>query len=161
MCFLDSSMYGKVVVASKVPLPNYRPDLDDKRPQREVTTYLTSYKFFEYMYLLDSRLFHGIASKILVSLYVQVVVPLSLQRRVEGLLQEHCDRVQLSSGKASEISNNAKSIDQVKDVNMDESEDSYLDGSVMEKVLQRRSLRMRNMQRAWQVISIMHHNELS
>jgi hypothetical protein len=24
------------VVASKVPLPNYRPDLDDKRPQREV-----------------------------------------------------------------------------------------------------------------------------
>lgn len=25
-----------MVVASKVPLPNYRPDLDDKRPQREV-----------------------------------------------------------------------------------------------------------------------------
>lgn len=33
-----SEMYGKVVVASKVPLPNYRPDLDDKRPQREVTS---------------------------------------------------------------------------------------------------------------------------
>lgn len=32
----DSQIYGKVVVASKVPLPNYRPDLDDKRPQREV-----------------------------------------------------------------------------------------------------------------------------
>lgn len=31
-----SEMYGRVVVASKVPLPNYRPDLDDKRPQREV-----------------------------------------------------------------------------------------------------------------------------
>lgn len=31
-----SEIYGKVVVASKVPLPNYRPDLDDKRPQREV-----------------------------------------------------------------------------------------------------------------------------
>jgi hypothetical protein len=30
-------MYGKVIVASKVPLPNYRPDLDDKRPQREVS----------------------------------------------------------------------------------------------------------------------------
>ncbi|KAK8493271.1 hypothetical protein V6N12_055790 [Hibiscus sabdariffa] len=28
-------MYGKVVVESKVPLPNYRPDLDDKRPQWE------------------------------------------------------------------------------------------------------------------------------
>jgi hypothetical protein len=34
-CFI-SELYGKVVVASKVPLPNYRPDLDDKRPQREV-----------------------------------------------------------------------------------------------------------------------------
>ncbi|KAL5544898.1 hypothetical protein UlMin_008682 [Ulmus minor] len=28
--------YSKVVVFSKVPLPNYRPDLDDRRPQREV-----------------------------------------------------------------------------------------------------------------------------
>jgi hypothetical protein len=38
-CFVvlnDSEMYGRVIVASKVPLPNYRPDLDDKRPQREV-----------------------------------------------------------------------------------------------------------------------------
>ncbi|XP_031101813.1 DExH-box ATP-dependent RNA helicase DExH3-like [Ipomoea triloba] len=32
---LYSEIYGKVVVISKVPLPNYRPDLDDKRPQRE------------------------------------------------------------------------------------------------------------------------------
>jgi hypothetical protein len=32
----DSEMYGRIIVASKVPLPNYRPDLDDKRPQREV-----------------------------------------------------------------------------------------------------------------------------
>ncbi|PWA57301.1 DEA(D/H)-box RNA helicase family protein [Artemisia annua] len=40
----------------------YWPDLDDKRPQREV------------------------------------VIPLSLQRRVEGLLQEHIDRMQLKSG---------------------------------------------------------------
>lgn len=33
---MHSELFGKVVVASKVPLPNYRPDLDDKRPQREV-----------------------------------------------------------------------------------------------------------------------------
>lgn len=33
---MNSELFGKVVVASKVPLPNYRPDLDDKRPQREV-----------------------------------------------------------------------------------------------------------------------------
>ncbi|EEF41979.1 ATP-dependent RNA helicase, putative [Ricinus communis] len=29
--------YSRVVVFSKIPQPNYRPDLDDKRPQREVT----------------------------------------------------------------------------------------------------------------------------
>ncbi|RDX62405.1 DExH-box ATP-dependent RNA helicase DExH3 [Mucuna pruriens] len=33
---LYSRQYAKVVVFSKAPLPNYRPDLDDKRPQREV-----------------------------------------------------------------------------------------------------------------------------
>ncbi|KAJ8773077.1 hypothetical protein K2173_028254 [Erythroxylum novogranatense] len=33
---LHSRQYSRVVVFSKVPLPNYRPDLDEKRPQREV-----------------------------------------------------------------------------------------------------------------------------
>ncbi|XP_037496022.1 DExH-box ATP-dependent RNA helicase DExH3, partial [Jatropha curcas] len=33
---LHSRQYSKVVVFSKAPLPNYRHDLDDKRPQREV-----------------------------------------------------------------------------------------------------------------------------
>ncbi|KAK4479906.1 hypothetical protein RD792_015450 [Penstemon davidsonii] len=33
---LHSHLYMKVVVVSKTPLPNYRFDLDDKRPQREV-----------------------------------------------------------------------------------------------------------------------------
>lgn len=33
---LHSRQYSKVVVFSKDPLPNYRSDLDDKRPQREV-----------------------------------------------------------------------------------------------------------------------------
>jgi ATP-dependent RNA helicase DHX36 len=33
---LHSRQYSKIVVISKAPLPNYRPDLDDKRPQREV-----------------------------------------------------------------------------------------------------------------------------
>ncbi|XP_078431159.1 DExH-box ATP-dependent RNA helicase DExH3-like [Wolffia australiana] len=34
---LYSRQYVRVVVFSKVPLPNYRSDLDDKRPQREVS----------------------------------------------------------------------------------------------------------------------------
>jgi ATP-dependent RNA helicase DHX36 len=106
-------MYGKVIVASKVPLPNYRPDLDDKRPQREV------------------------------------VIPLSLQRRVEGLVQEHLDRALLpdkcGTGNGSEMAEKAENV------NLDEQQDSLLDRSVMEKILQRKSIRMRNFQRSWQV----------
>ncbi|CAK9316902.1 unnamed protein product [Citrullus colocynthis] len=34
---LFSHLYAKVAVFSKVPLPNYRFDLDDRRPQREVS----------------------------------------------------------------------------------------------------------------------------
>uniref|UniRef100_A0A0E0GTP3 RNA helicase n=1 Tax=Oryza nivara TaxID=4536 RepID=A0A0E0GTP3_ORYNI len=109
---LYSEMYGKVIVASKVPLPNYRPDLDDKRPQREV------------------------------------VIPLSLQRRVEGLVQEHLDRALLpdkcGTGNGSEMAEKAENV------NLDEQQDSLLDRSVMEKILQRKSIRMRNFQRSWQ-----------
>lgn len=67
------------------------------------------------------------------------------------MLQEHIDRTQLSRGKDENILDVTKSSDIVTDANMDENPDSFLDGSVMEKVLQRRSLRMRNMQRGWQV----------
>lgn len=84
-------------------------------------------------------------------LFRQVVVPLGLQRRVEGLLQEYLDRLQLNSGNVRDNSDNANSIDQAEYVNPDENPDYFLDNSVMEKVLQRRSLRLRNMQRAWQV----------
>lgn len=80
-----------------------------------------------------------------------MVIPLSLQRRVEGLLQEHLDRGQLSPETVTDGSVDTKSNEKVEDVNLDENADSFLDDSVMEKVLQRRSLRMRNMQRAWQV----------
>ncbi|KAK4424756.1 DExH-box ATP-dependent RNA helicase DExH3, partial [Sesamum alatum] len=111
---LYCEIYGKVVVASKVPLPNYRPDLDDKRPQREV------------------------------------VIPLSLQRRVEGLLQEHLDRTIVNSDKVGDTLDKMKTVNQLENGENAEHADSFLDGSVMEKVLQRRSLRMRNMQRAWQ-----------
>ena len=83
--------------------------------------------------------------------FLQVVIPLGLQRRIEGLLQEHLDRGELSSGKVMNNSGNDESIDQAEGTNLDENPDSFLDRSVMEKVLQRKSLRMRNMQRAWQV----------
>ncbi|GJM96612.1 hypothetical protein PR202_ga13470 [Eleusine coracana subsp. coracana] len=108
---LYSEMYGRVIVASKVPLPNYRPDLDDKRPQREV------------------------------------VIPLSLQRRVEGLVQEHLDRALLPLGKSSGTMDSGP---EKADKDLDEKHDSLLDRSVMEKILQRKSIRMCNFQRSWQ-----------
>ncbi|CAL0318438.1 unnamed protein product [Lupinus luteus] len=39
---LYSHLYAKVVVFSKVPLPNYRYDLDDRRPLREVNLPITT-----------------------------------------------------------------------------------------------------------------------
>ncbi|KAK7334924.1 hypothetical protein VNO80_26691 [Phaseolus coccineus] len=100
----------QVVVASKVPPPNYHQDLDDKLPQREV------------------------------------VIPLSLQRRVEGLLQEYLDRLLLNyaTGNLDDVN----SAIEVKEIDIDENTDSFVDESVMEKVLHKRSLRMRNTQRA-------------
>ncbi|XP_074310769.1 DExH-box ATP-dependent RNA helicase DExH3 [Silene latifolia] len=111
---LYCEIYGKAVVASKVPLPNYRPDLDDKRPQREVA------------------------------------ISLSVHRRVEGLLQEHLDRIHQLSHSRSDgtIEGSVSKAD--KNLNLVENSESVLDDSVMEKVLQRRSLRLRNMQRTWQ-----------
>lgn len=101
-------------------------------------------------YSLDSSCSCKVELELLIAL-MQVVIPLSLQRRVEGLLQEHIDRTQLSSGKADSVLDGTKSCEMVEEVNMDENPDTFLDGSVMEKLLQRRSLRMRNMQRVWQV----------
>lgn len=59
--------------------------------------------------------------------------------------------MQLSSGQVTNSSDEAKGNGGFGEVNPEDNPDSLLDGSVMEKVLQRRSLRMRNMQRAWQV----------
>lgn len=69
------------------------------------------------------------------------------------MLQEYLDRLQLKSDKTTDHPDDVKSTKQVKDIYIDENADSYVDESVMEKVLQKRSLRMRNMQRAWQVFS--------
>ncbi|CAL5209964.1 unnamed protein product [Lathyrus oleraceus] len=41
---LYSHMYSKVAVFSKVPLPNYRYDLDERKPQREVSMPITVFR---------------------------------------------------------------------------------------------------------------------
>lgn len=68
------------------------------------------------------------------------------------MLQEYLDRLQLDSAKTSASLDDGNSTNQVKEIDINENDDSFVDESVMEKVLQKRSLRMRNMQRAWQVL---------
>ncbi|EMS54496.1 putative ATP-dependent RNA helicase DHX36 [Triticum urartu] len=77
-----------------------------------------------------------------------VVIPLSLQRRVEGFVQEHLDRSLLPFNKDGGKSESGS--EKAEHVNLDEKQDPLLDESVMEKILQRKSLRMRNFQRSWQ-----------
>lgn len=66
-------------------------------------------------------------------------------------MQEYLDRLQLNSEKTTDCLDSVNSTNQVKDIEMNENANSFVDESVMEKVLQKRSLRMRNMQRSWQV----------
>lgn len=67
------------------------------------------------------------------------------------MLQEHLDRTILNYEKAGDSWDKTEYNDQAETVDTAENTNSFIDDSVMEKVLQRRSLRMRNMQRAWQV----------
>lgn len=77
-----------------------------------------------------------------------------MQRRIEGLLQEHLDRMHLVSGDINSSASNIEANELDEYVNTDKNDDSFLDRSVMEKILIRQSLRMQNMQRAWQVLSL-------
>jgi ATP-dependent RNA helicase DHX36 len=79
----------------------------------------------------------------------QVVIPLSLQRRVEGLVQEHLDRALLPFDKDGRETESGS--EKTEPANLDERQDPLLDQSVMEKVLRRKSIRMRNFQRTWPV----------
>ncbi|KAK9278678.1 hypothetical protein L1049_028252 [Liquidambar formosana] len=113
---LYSRQYSKVVVFSKVPLPNYRPDLDDKRPQREV------------------------------------ILPFGLQREVDAYLNEYLSRKPMSkaffSDNALSRSKNGSSI--VSDEGLYQQQPLIKTSVVMEKILQRKSLQLRNQQQEWQ-----------
>ncbi|KAH9322751.1 hypothetical protein KI387_017390 [Taxus chinensis] len=115
---LYSQQYTRVVVVSKVLLPNYRPDLDEKRPQREV------------------------------------VIPLGLQKRVESLLQQHL----VAKHNNPDLSLDSGICGKRNNVGLISNEDGLLEQierkmprkTVLENILKRRSLDIRNKQRAWQ-----------
>ncbi|KAI0507938.1 hypothetical protein KFK09_014066 [Dendrobium nobile] len=114
---LHSRQYAKVVVFSKLPLPNYRPDLDDKRPQREVS------------------------------------IPIGLQREVESLLTDYLTRKRANpeSFPSSSFSRSSSADSFSMDDGFFEQQDTQMSTSiVMEKMLRRRSLQLRNQQVAWQ-----------
>ncbi|RWR93923.1 DExH-box ATP-dependent RNA helicase DExH3-like protein [Cinnamomum micranthum f. kanehirae] len=115
---LYSRQYTRVVVFSKVPLPNYRPDLDDMRPQREV------------------------------------IIPTTLHRRVDSFLGEHFSRKPISKGsvlglppfpRSSSYDSNAT------DEGLFEQPEPFVAASsVLEKLLKRKSMQLRDQQHDWQ-----------
>ncbi|KAG6589621.1 DExH-box ATP-dependent RNA helicase DExH3 [Cucurbita argyrosperma subsp. argyrosperma] len=115
---LHSRQYAKVVVFSKYPLPNYRPDLDDKRPQREV------------------------------------VLPFGVQTEVEGRLRLYqSSHHSVTRGRFSNSYLPKSGIAEICANNngvFEHQEPSTTQSLVMEKILRRKSLQMRNQQQDWQ-----------
>ncbi|OMO51588.1 Double-stranded RNA-binding protein [Corchorus capsularis] len=113
---LHSRQYAKVVVFSKLPLPNYRSDLDDKRPQREV------------------------------------ILPLGLQRDVDFHLRAYLSRKAMSSGSFSDKPLPASSSGgriSADEVSIEQQEPFTQNSIVMERILRKRSLQIRNKQQEW------------
>ncbi|KAK9676282.1 hypothetical protein RND81_11G066600 [Saponaria officinalis] len=117
MMGLYSRSYVKVVVFSKVPLPNYRFDLDEKRPQREV------------------------------------VVDSGLQSRVDAFLADYLshkskdgnalkDNAVPKSSSGSSIAIDEGLFEQPEALN--------LSSVVMERIIRRQNLHLRDQQLAWQ-----------
>ncbi|OVA14228.1 Helicase [Macleaya cordata] len=114
---LYSRQYARVIVLSKVPLPNYRFDLDEKRPQREV------------------------------------IIHFGLERRVDTLLREYKSRKPMNRGSFPDIafSRSSSSGSIATDEGLFEQQELQTPTSgVMEKIIRRRSLQLRNRQHAWQ-----------
>ncbi|KAK4842427.1 hypothetical protein QYF36_021432 [Acer negundo] len=114
---LYSHLYAKVVVFSKVPLPNYRFDLDDRRPQREVT------------------------------------LPLGLLRQIDSYLGDYRSqklRIKRSFPDSSFSRITSDSSHATEEGLFDQPEPLASSKSVMEKILRRRSLQMRDQLQTWQ-----------
>ncbi|GJV15676.1 hypothetical protein Tco_1360999 [Tanacetum coccineum] len=110
----------------------------------------TLYRIYECLDVMDASTVEKLAAKTRDfsenACCFEAVIPLSLQRSVEGLLQEHIDRMQLESG--NDASTTVEDSYEAEPVKRTGNPYPLVDGSLMEKVLQKRSLQMRFMQRA-------------
>ncbi|CAA6665449.1 unnamed protein product [Spirodela intermedia] len=113
---LFSRQYAKVIVFSKVPLPNYRSDLDDKRPQREVS------------------------------------LPFGLHREVDALLGEYLAQKRTNRDNfpsAAFFRSSSTDSFTTEDGSFEQQESQTSTSAVMERILRRRSLQLRDQQQAW------------
>nr|XP_012570233.1 DExH-box ATP-dependent RNA helicase DExH5, mitochondrial isoform X4 [Cicer arietinum] len=114
---LYSHMYSKVVVFSKVPLPNYRYDLDERRPQREVS------------------------------------MPITVFRRVGAYFEEYLSQMSRVNKSFSDLSFARSSSDGSFGTDeglFEQPEQLASSKTVVEKIVRRISLQMRDQQQAWQ-----------
>ncbi|XWS35012.1 hypothetical protein CRYUN_Cryun21dG0088800 [Craigia yunnanensis] len=114
---LYSHLYSKIAVFSKVPLPNYRFDLDDKRPQREVN------------------------------------LNFGLLKRVDAYLGEYLSKKSRTKESLSDncFSRSSSNSSIVTDEGLFEQPEPLASSTaVMEKILWRRSLQLRDRQQVWQ-----------
>ncbi|KAF5730335.1 DEA(D/H)-box RNA helicase family protein isoform 1 [Tripterygium wilfordii] len=110
---LHCRQYAKVVVFSKDPLPNYRSDLDDRRPQREV------------------------------------ILPFGIQMEVDAHLQAYLSRKSMDGARFSD--NTLSRSNTEGGITIDEKQEPVMQNSViMERILRRKSLQLRNKQQDWQ-----------
>ncbi|KAK7251699.1 hypothetical protein RIF29_35120 [Crotalaria pallida] len=114
---LHSRQYARVVVFSKAPLPNYRPDLDDKRPQREV------------------------------------ILPYGIHREIDSHLRAHLSHK--ATNRLGSLDDSLHKSSDGRSIPADggiyeRPEPLNHNSIVKEKILQRRSLQLRNQQQDWQ-----------
>lgn len=87
--------------------------------------------------------------------FLQVVIPLGVQKQVGSLLRQHLDQKRMNAN----LSLNAgipgarvnDSLTFKDDSLLEQNEHKIPDSTVLENILRRRSLHIRNMQRSWQV----------
>ncbi|KAJ8437201.1 hypothetical protein Cgig2_007551 [Carnegiea gigantea] len=151
---LYSHSYTKVVVFSKIPLPNYRFDLDEKRPQREcgsvATDSATSASSLQFSFMFYCSL--GLADDPNLD-DLQVAIDFGLQRRVDAYLADYLSRKSKSANALQDngFSRSSSSGSIATDEGLfEQSEPLTYNSSVIERITKRRNLQLRDQQLSWQ-----------
>ncbi|PPS04479.1 hypothetical protein GOBAR_AA16182 [Gossypium barbadense] len=157
-------LYSKVAVFSKVPLPNYRFDLDDKRPQRECCSRelqlqchnICADKLGNISCELHSEVVEGelhTSMSIFLIKLEMVSLNFGLLKRVNAYLGEYLSKKSRNKESFSDncFSRSSSNSSIVTEEGLFEQPEPLASGTaVMEKILLRRSSLLRDQQQAWQ-----------